>query len=171
MKSVELKSLDQHLEEINNMRKEIKLLEALLNELSEQCKQQTEFEYPIYMQSKRNKEVVKFTKLNTGKVVVLSDDCSASIGHVADNFVPHTDHSHWQPIIFDEERGIADKQLCECWDDAHTHARALRFYDAEHECAYSCQGNQSLISWDNYRPIPYADYPDWAIEAEKTLED
>jgi hypothetical protein len=166
-----MKSLDQHLEEINNMRKEIKLLEALLNELSEQCKQQTEFEYPIYMQSKRNKEVVKFTKLNTGKVVVLSDDCSASIGHVADNFVPHTDHSHWQPIVFDEERGIADKQLCECWDKDYTAGRALRFYSAKNKCAYTVDGKKACIPYDNYLPISYADYPDWAIEAEKTLED
>jgi hypothetical protein len=71
----------------------------------------------------------------------------------------HSNSSNWQPISFDKERGIADKQLVECWDDAHTHARALRFYDAEHECVYGCDGKQFLISlWDNYRPIPYAEY-------------
>jgi hypothetical protein len=167
-----MKSLDQHLEEINNMRKELALIEAEVDKLREQCKQQLKFEYPIYMQAINSKQVVKFTDLKAGFVVVrgvFENNCP--VGTYMTGYIPHTDVTEWQPIAFDEERGIADKQLVECWDGAHTHARAFRFYDAEHECAYSCQGNQSLISWDNYRPISYADYPDWAIEAEKTLED
>jgi hypothetical protein len=168
-----MKSLDQHLEEINNMRKELALIEAEVDKLLEQCKQKPGFKYPIYMQAIYSRQVIKFTSLNSGTVVVQGKYASNSpVGQVIQiPSLPHTNTEHWQPIAFDEERGIADKQLVECWDNAHTHARAFRFYDAEHECAYSCQGNQSLISWDNYRPIPYADYPDWAIEAEKTLED
>jgi hypothetical protein len=166
-----MKSLNQHLEEINNMRKELASIEAEVDKLLEQCKPQPKFEYPIYMQSKRNKEVVKFTKLNTGKVVVLSNDCSASIGHVADNFVPHTDYSHWQPIVFDKERGIADKQLCECWDADDTHKRVLKFYDAINKCAFMYNGNRNDGDYDNYLPIPYSNYPQWAIEAEEALED
>ena len=121
---------EQQIDRINNMRKQLELLEAELNELREQCKQQPEFEYPIYMQSKVSKVVVKFTGLTSGEVVV------AGIGVYVvypNGWIPHTDVTEWQPISFDKERGIADKQLVECWDDAHTHARALRFYDAEHE--------------------------------------
>ena len=164
-------NLEQQISRINNVRKQLELLEAELNELREQCKQ--EFEYPIYMQAKHSKQVVKFTRLNCGTVVVQGKYVNNSPVNqgIQIPLLPHINTDHWQPIAFDEELGIADKQLVECWDDAHTHARALRFYDAEHECAYSCEGRRSLISWDNYRPIPYADYPDWAIEAEKTLED
>ena len=86
-------------------------------------------------------------------------------------YIPHTDVTEWKPIVFDEKRGIADKQLVECWGEGYTHCRLFRFYDAINKHTYDCYGNRKGASWENYRPIPYVDYPEWAIEAEKTLED
>jgi hypothetical protein len=74
-------------------------------------------------------------------------------------------------IAFDEERGIADKQLVECRYNAYPYVRHLRFYDAVNRCTFSAIGNRGGGEADNYRPIPYAEYPDWATEAERTLED
>ena len=164
-----MKSLDQHLEEINNMRKQLELLEAELNELREQCNQKPELEYPLYMQSKDNKAVIKFTGLTTGVVVTACKFNSK--GYFTDDWVEHTDTDHWQPIIFDEARGIADKQLCECWGGVDSHMRYLKFYDALNHSSFNFKGQRYGDVYNNYRPIPYADYPDWAIEAEKTLQD
>lgn len=131
-----------------------------------------EFEYPIYMQATRCKQVVKFTGLRSG-VVVVKGNCllNSNIGETSNCLYAHTDTNHWQPIAFDEERGIADKQLVECWYNRHSYLRELRFYDALNKRGFSVDGERDGCTHDNYRPIPYADYPEWAIEAEKTLED
>jgi hypothetical protein len=153
-----------------NIEQRIEYLEKQLDILKMQCKQQPEFEYPIYMQSIESKVIVKFTGLHEGYLV---DDVRGGrdIGQFNHGWYPHTDANAWQPIAFDEGRGIADKQLCECWFNTHTHCRVLRFYDAVNKCTFNVKGKRNGISYDDYIPIPYADYPEWAIEAEKTLED
>ena len=148
---------------------QIECLQVQLDKLREQCNQKPELEYPLYMQSKHNKAVIRFTGLTTGVVVAACKFNSK--GYFTDDWVEHTDTDHWQPIAFDEERGIADKQLCECWNGGDCAGRSLRFYDAINKRGFSPHGQRGGIKWDNYRPIPYADYPDWAIEAERTLED
>lgn len=163
-------NVEQQIDRINNMREQLELLETELNELREQCKQQPEFEYPIYMQSKIDKTVVKFTDLSSGEVMVSGNRLySYSIGYIAHDWTVHTDTTNWQKIVFDEERGIADKQLCECWVKTHTHYRALRFYDAVNKCTFSVEGKRNGTSYDddNYLPVPYADYPDWAIKLKR----
>ena len=165
-------NVEQQISRINNVRKQLELLEAELNELSEQSKQQPEFEYPIYMRLIEDKSVVEFTDLNEGTIVVRGTSMfSRPIGYFSSEYADHTDTETWQPIAFDEERGIADKQLCECWDNNYPHFRALRFYDTLNKCTFSANSIRNGMKYDNYRPIPYADCPDWAIEAENTLVD
>lgn len=155
-----------------NIEQQIEALQAQLDALREQCKQQPEFEYPIYMQSKSTKTVVKFDGRTSATVVVVDEDKHFYVGFFSNEWTPHTNTSHWQPIAFDEERGIADKQLCECWYSRHTHCRVFRFYDAVNKCAFSVRGKRNGNTYDGgYVPIPYAEYHEWAIEAEKTLED
>ena len=86
-------NIKQQIDRINNVRKQLELLEAELNGLREQCRQQPEFEYPIYMQGKQYKTVVKFTGLTCGEVMVSGDSGRPiyPVGHVADNWIPHTD--------------------------------------------------------------------------------
>jgi hypothetical protein len=164
-------NIEPQIERIINMRNQLELLEAELNELREHCKQQPEFEYPIYMQLIEDKSVVEFTDLNEGTVVVRGKNIfSRAIGYFSTEFADHTDTSVWQPIVFDEERGIADKQLCECGNH-ESYVRVLAFYDAVNKRTFSNDGVRIGYSWDNYRPISYAEWPDWAIEAESTLGD
>jgi hypothetical protein len=154
-----------------NIEQQIEHLQSQIDKLREQCKQKPEFEYPIYMQYKHCSQVVEFTGLRSGIVVVKGNRSnSEEVGHFSVAWIPHTD-DRWQPIAFDEERGIADKQLCECWDGDDTHRRVLKFYDVKNECSFSYDGKRNGLDYNNYHPIPYADSPEWAIEAEKTLED
>jgi hypothetical protein len=151
---------------------QIETLQAQLDALREQCKQQPEFEYPIYMQLIEDKSVVEFTDLNEATVVVRGKNIfSRAIGYFSTEFADHTDVSVWQPITFDEERGIADKQLCYCWNGVDSHMRYLKFYDVINRRSFTFKGQRGGNEFKNYHPIAYADYPDWAIEAEKTLED
>ena len=64
---------------------------------------------------------------------------------------------------------ITDKALIECWDDANTHTRTLRFYDAINECTFYSDGKRNGSVWDNYKVIKKL--PKWAKEAQKALED
>jgi hypothetical protein len=123
------------------------------------------------MQSKHHKRVVKFTGITDGYLVVAdkTGGDSERLGDFSESWINHTNTDHWQPIAFDEELGIAHKQLCECWQNENTHMRVLRFYDAINKRTFDSYGNNEGVKMDNYLPISYADYPDWAIEAEKTL--
>jgi hypothetical protein len=65
--------------------------------------------YPVYMQSKLNKQVVKFTSMNEGVVVVKGDTnlggpCP-SVGF-ASEWVDYTNTDHWQPIPYAEHKGV-----------------------------------------------------------------
>jgi hypothetical protein len=164
--------VEQQISRINTMREQLELLEAEFNWLCEKCKQQPDFKYPIYMQWLQDKAVVKFIAKNTGVVVVAGSSGSemTSLGFSFDKWIPHTDENFWQPIVYDEERGIADKQLCEC-SESDTHIRIVGFYDAKNKCLFSFNGRRNGFSYDNYCPIPYVKYPDWAKEAQSTLED
>ena len=156
-----------------NIEQKIELLQAQLDELREQQTPQcAEFDYPVYMQHNSTRAVVKFTGLTEGVVVVAQLGWLYTIGTVSDVWTPHTDRKIWTPILFDEERGIADKQLCEVWDNSTTHVRCMRFYDAINKGGYSKEGKRdSPLSFGNYTPIPYNDYPEWAWDAQYTLDD
>jgi hypothetical protein len=155
-----------------NIEQKIELLQAQLDELREQHKNQcAELDYPVYMQHNSTRAVVKFTGLTEGVVVVAQLGWLYTIGTVSDVWTPHTDRKIWTPILFDEERGIADKQLCECWHNHHKSGRVLQFYDAINRRAYTPDGVRDGIDWENYRQIPYNNYPEWAWDAQYTLED
>ena len=51
----------------------------------------------------------------------------------------------------------------------HTHARRVVFYDAENSCSFSRQGEKNSFVYDNYLPFE-GNWPDWALEAYKTLK-
>jgi len=69
-----------------------------------------------------------------------------------------------------EEPELKDKQLVWCWDNNLTHQRTLKFYDAINDCTFNGFGKRNGASWHNYEPFE-DEYPDWAKEAYKTLEE
>ena len=79
------------------------------------------------------------------------------------------DNDIWQQLEVCEKTGSFDGQLIWCWNNHHTHFRILRFYDAKNKCTYDYLGKKGGFSYDNYEPFE-GNYPEWALEAFKTLE-
>jgi len=128
------------------------------------------YTYPLYKKDVKSNLIVKFDGLTSGIVMRgVKHRWRTDESHT--NWVTHTDTSHWAPIKYNETLGIFDKQLCECWDNHMTHSRAIRFYSVEKGGAYTPDGKNIYGSkYHNMKPIPFDQYPEWALEAEKTLE-
>lgn len=157
----------------NKIMKNLKELEQKYLELGkeiEALKKQSkkeEFKYPIYCKLKNSSLVVRFTSLREGEVVV--NNKYQDTGDKHDDWITYTDANTWQQLEVCEKTGFFDGQLVWCWDNNDTHIRYLKFYDAKNECTYQCDGNRYGSVFDNYEPFE-VNYPDWALEAFKTLE-
>ena len=81
----------------------------------------------------------------------------------------------WNEFKIPEEahkRPLQDKQLVWAWDtNIHITVRVLGFYDAKNKCLFcSVNGSREGSEYQNY--TPYIDeYPEWAAQALKKLED
>lgn len=126
-----------------------------------------EFTYPIYCKLKDSSLVVKFTGLQTGKVVV--NNYPHNVGYNRYDWTEHTDTNPWQQLAVCEKTGFFDGQLVWCWDNNDTHSRNLKFYDVKNKCTYDYLGKRDWYTYDNYEPFE-GNYPDWALEAFQTLE-
>ena len=152
--------------------KNLKELEQKYLELGkeiEALKKQSEKEeikYPIFCKSTRSLLVVKFTGLNSGEVVFNS---SCNVDVKSTTWIKHTDTTTWQQLDVCEKTGFFDGQLVWCWENEFTHSKHLRFYDSKNKCVYDYSGNRGGFSYNNYEPFE-GNYPDWALEAFKTLE-
>ena len=149
--------------------------EKLLKKV-EELKQQIEKldnEYPKYMLAinvpKCRQFIVKFTNTNTGKVVATAEDSGHSINNERCKWVVYNNTSEWKEVNNPHE--LYDKDLVECWTNGFTHVRTLKFYDAENYSTFSVEGNRGSAFYDNYRKLMPWEYPEWVIEAQKTLED
>ena len=153
--------------------KNLKELEQKYLELGkeiEALKKQSEkekFKYPIYCKLKNFSLVVKFTKLQSGEVIVNSKHYN--IGDKSTTWRSHIDSDVWQQLDVCEKTEFFDGQLVWCWDDCNTHSRILRFYDAKNKCPYCYNGTKDGNGYSNYAPFE-GNYPDWALEAFQTLE-
>ena len=153
--------------------KNLKELEQKYLELGkeiEALKKQSEKEeikYPIYCKLKGSSLVVKFKGLTTGELVIGNE--YQKVGEKCNEWIKHTDTNYWQQLDVCEKTGFFDGQLIWCWDDDTTHYRMLRFYDVENECTYYYDGYKGGNHYTNYEPFE-GNYPDWALEAFKTLE-
>jgi hypothetical protein len=70
-----------------------------------------------------------------------------------------------------QDTKIRDKDLVWCWEDSYTYARELRFYDAKNEATFYAKGKgeRDGAKFKHYEKY-LGEYPDWAKEAQKTLE-
>ena len=134
--------------------------------LKKQSTEKEEFTYPIYCKHKFSSQVVKFTSLNDGEVVV--NNSEYKVGEIKD-WIRHTNTETWQQLDVCEKTGFFNGQLVWCWDNDDTHVRVLRFYDVKHKCTYQFDGTEDGHDYDNYEPFE-VNYPDWALEAFQTLE-
>jgi hypothetical protein len=147
------------------LQERIEKLEKELAELKAKCN----IEYPIFKRSKENGYIVKFTGLKKGSVIYIGDS-DFCINHLSFDWIPHTNTDIWEDIAYDEKRKLFDKQLVWCWDEHTKCARQLKFYDAKNKCVFDSKGYRTSIIYDHYKPWE-GEYPDWAKEAYKILED
>ena len=152
-----LKELEQKYLELG------KEIEALKNQVTEK----EEIKYPIYCKSIGSSLVVEFTRLNEGNVVVNSR--YDSIGEYRTNWHDYNNNNVWQQLDVCENTGFFDGQLVWCWSDVNTHSRYLRFYDVKNKSTFYYNGTRDGTRFGNYEPFE-GNYPDWALEAFKTLK-
>lgn len=126
-----------------------------------------ETEYPVFCLSINNTNlfIVKFDGLTSGEVVKQGAN---EIGFKIDNFIAYTSKEDWKPLPYNKERGLYHTQLVWCWDYS-THSRRLGFYDAINDRSFDVNGRFHGSTWKNYEPFQ-GEWPQWAIEAHKTLE-
>ena len=135
--------------------------------LKKQNSEKEEFTYPIYCRFKNSSLVVKFTALQTGEVVVHT--YPYNVGDKHNDWRIHTDNTVWQQLDACEKTGFFDGQLVWCWDDNDTHMRYLKFYDVKNKRTYKFDGTKCGNHYSKYAPFE-GNYPDWALEAFKTLK-
>ncbi len=146
--------------------KDLKELEKKYAELGKEI-EALKSEYPIYCLSKSLGLIVKFTGTNDG--VVVKQNKALDVGCNSPYFPDHTDTDSWQQLDVCPETGFYDGQLVWCWDNEHTHMRLLKFYDVKNKKTFHYSSKREGSSWDNYEPFE-GNWPDWALEAFKTLE-
>ena len=122
-------------------------------------------EHPVFCYSKEGTHIVRFDGLKSGEVVKQG---VLFFGYKSNFFCEHTDSKHFKPLPYNKDRGLYHTQLVWCWDD-FTHSRLLCFYDAINDKNFDINGRRLGSSWKNYEPFQ-GEWPQWAIEAHKTLE-
>ena len=152
-----LKELEQKYLELG------KEIEALKNQNIDK----EEIKYPIFCKVKYSSLVVKFTELQSGKVVV-DGKCYKTKSTIF-GCKECTDTRFWQQLDVCEETGFFDGQLIWCWDNNDTHSRILKFYDVKNKSTFHYNGTRNGSRFGNYEPFE-GNYPDWALEAFQTLE-
>lgn len=125
-----------------------------------------ENEYPVFCYAKEGTHIVRFDGLKSGEVVKQG---ILFFGYKSNFFCEHTDSKHFKPLPYNKERGLYHTQLVWCWLDVDTHERYLRFYDAINDRFFSFSGKQKGCTLENIEPYQ-GEWPQWAIEAHKTLE-
>jgi hypothetical protein len=128
--------------------------------------------YPLYVQSNRDKAIVKFTGIETGEVIDVGNNTNYRVGDVSCDWKDHTDRQHWKPIAFNETRGLYDKQLVWCSDDERlgfSGCPSLEFYDAINNLTFTQSGHRDGFNWHNVTPA-YIDEP-WIQVAYNKLQD
>lgn len=147
--------------------KNLKELELKYEELGKEIENlKGKPKYPIYCKSKVTDLVVKFKDRNMGEVVQRN---SHSVGVVSNDWISHNNRKHWEQLEVCEETGFFDGQLVWCWDEKFKHVRILSFYDVKNKRAFSYNGERIGLKWENYEACE-GNYPEWALEAFKTLE-
>ena len=148
---------------------------------------QTEFPLPpenmrvwIRGNKERGEEVIKaLTDLGANnKYNYKGDDCESIYSIISGNNITATEKGYDKASLvanFYTEIKLPwkpkDKELVWTWDNDYEYCRELKFYDVKHDSTFTTiEGKRLGQSFDNYAPYE-GEYPDWAEEAQKKLED
>ncbi len=145
----------------------IEITDTQLDELIAQ-REANKFEYPLFKRWEDG-EIVKFTALTRGTVVIKGSNDNFKVKYTIDIFPPHT-NPKWIDVPYNKERDLFHTQAIECWNKSNTHHRNLRFYNAINNRTFSHDGKLNYYVYDNYKAIPLDKVPEWMNEARDTLE-
>lgn len=143
--------------------------EQRIDELQRQIDElKNETEYPVfcYLFDSKKPVIVRFDGLKSGEVIKQG---YWEFGHKADDWNNFTNTDYWKQLPYNKERGLYHTQLVWCWQNSDTHDRTLSFYNAIDDSSFRYNGNPGGLDWENYEPYQ-GEWPQWAIEAHKTLE-
>jgi len=141
----------------------IEITEEQFKEIAEREGYVKAFEYPIYVESVTNGQVVKFTSLNKGVTVIALPDCRDYVGYVCTRYAPHNDMDVWKPWQPHEElkkQYAADVQGAGC--DARLHV-AWEYKDKGQSDWHGCLTTPQWYPETQYRrkeskPKTYSGY-------------
>lgn len=155
MKTININGKDCTIEELN------KLIEDSKNSV-----------YPIYCQLLSSGKIVKFTDLKKG-ILVKNDSNGAGaecVGHSSNYYLSYDDKNTWKHLPVCPKTGFFHGQLVWAWSNDHIHFRALTFYNAINKAVFPLSNRRfNIVGYNNYLPFE-GNWPDWALEAYKTLE-
>ena len=77
-------------------------------------------------------------------------------------------HTRWEDVLYDEERGLWDGQPILGWDKGCKTTRTLRFYDAKYKSSFDVDGSRCGNMYHYYEPYPHIT-DDWVINAYNKL--
>lgn len=140
-----------------------------IDELQRQIDElKNETEYPVfcYLFDSDKPIIVRFDGLKSGEVIKQG---SLEFGHKADDWNPCTNKNIWEPLSYNKERGLYHTQLVWVWDKSIKGHRVLCFYNAVNDSTFNYKCELNGVKWNNYEPYQ-GEWPQWAIEAHKTLE-
>ena len=146
----------------------IEITDTQLDELLVQRKA-NKLKYPLFKRWKKSGEIVKFSSLKEGTIVVKGKDSGCEVEYISDTFTFHVD-DRWEDILYNKERDLFHTQAVECWDENDTHSRLARFYNAVDDCVFSCNGDLHGWHFHNCKAIPLDEVSDWMNEARGSLE-
>lgn len=146
--------------------KKLKKLEKKYAELGkeiEQLKNKVEYYYDMY------NDVIFKVNFSTkiGRAVKQSTICSVDLREF-DCTVLDFSLSHFEKLEVCEKTGLFDGQLVWAWDEGYTHTRILRFYDVKNNTTFTYHGKRDGCTYSKYEAYE-REYPQWALEAFKTL--
>lgn len=153
-----------------------------LVEILKDCPKGTKLYSPLFGE-------VEFVKINTamimpimvrvqGKDTTNKEKPSKTLFYANGKF--YEDYSDSECLLFPSKNQrdwskfkapIPDKALVWCWNNKSLYGRQLRFYNAKNQTIYNPYDyTRDSIPYDNYE-LYVGEYPDWAKEAQKELED
>ena len=127
------------------------------------CEPIPEVSYPYFKKHINTGNVYRLSSEDGMPVQIMGDDIGYILHHKNFNV------EDWVDIPYDKERNLWHGQPIMAYKDNWTHTRDFSFYSVTEECCFGVIGQGKGPYYDLYEPLPLP-YPEWLIEAYKTLE-
>ncbi len=114
--------------------------------------------------------MVKFTGQRKG--ILVKNDSNGKdaerVGQSSNSYMQHDNSAMWKHLPVCLKTGFFHGQLVWAWNNGHTYSRRLGFYNAKNKKMFQIGEGFNSFSYDHYFSFE-GNWPDWALEAHKTL--